>query len=45
MGKNNFIRQVEDNTKLSLETAGFQEVVVNLNGVKPNERVVKCIEV
>jgi len=27
MGKENFTRQVEDNTKLSLETAGFQDVV------------------
>jgi hypothetical protein len=45
MGKENFIRQVEDSTKLSLETAGFQEVVGNLNRVKPNEGVVKCIEV
>jgi hypothetical protein len=42
MGKENFTRQVEDNTKLSLEITGFQEVVGNLNGGKPNESVVKC---
>jgi len=27
MGEENFTRHVEDNTKLSLETAGFQDVV------------------